>query len=175
MQAFTKKTLTHAILTGVLLAGAIAASAVAQASLRQAQADAQQLNTAEISLVRLKDDLARWQKALASARSDIALRHEPLDLAVDLPPDQMFELPAILSKVFDTQGYFSLKQFRIEWQNEKVAPVAGSKPASASVVTPAAVAALVPVNLGLAAQTARVHITLQGDRTLILNTGVTTP
>jgi hypothetical protein len=172
MQAFTQRTLTHAVLTGAFLAAAIVASAIAQASLRQAQADAQQLTTAEVSFVRLKSDLARWQKALASARSDMALRHEPLDLAVDLAPEQMYELPAILSKVFDTQGYFSLKQFRIDWQNTQTAATTG--PGAATSTAPAATP-MAATTFATAAEPMRVHITLKGDRTLILNTGKTTP
>lgn len=169
MQAFTKKTLTHAALTGTFLAAAIVASAIAHASLRQASADAQQLAAAEASLARLKSDLDRWQKALASARSDMALRHEPLDLAVDLPPEQMYELPAILSKVFDTQGYFSLKQFRIDWRSSQVTalPASGAPTPTTALVSTKVFAAAAPP--------ARVYITLKGDRTLILNTGSTTP
>lgn len=151
MQAFTQKTLSLAILSGVLLASAIAASAVSQARLRQAQADAQQLTQAEARFVVLKGDLVRWQTALASARSDVTLRQEPLDLSVALPPEQLYELPPILSKVFDPQGYFSLKQFKFEWKTAK----------DAGVTMPG--------------QQTLAHITLQGDRTLILNAGNTTP
>ncbi|NMM26785.1 MAG: hypothetical protein HHJ12_05705 [Glaciimonas sp.] len=151
MQTFTQKTLTLAVLSGVLLAAAVAAAIVAQAQLKQARADAQQQTQAEASFTQLRADLTRWQKALASARSDVTLRQEPLDLTVALPPEQLYELPPILSKVFDPQGYFSLKQFKFEWKTDKEAGVAAPGP------------------LTLA------HITLQGDRTLILNAGKTTP
>ena len=154
MQAFTKKTLSLAVLAGSLLAASVVAAVITQAQLKQTQADVQQLTQAESDFARLQADQARWKKALATARSDVALRQEPLDLSVALPPEQLFELPPILSKVFDPEGYFSLKQFKFEWKTAKEAvAVAGAAP--------------VPPTLA--------HITLQGDRTLILNAGKTTP
>jgi hypothetical protein len=147
MQTFTQKSLTQAVLVGTLLAVSVVAAIVARAQLKQTEADAAQLTQAEADLARLKSDLARWQHVL-KAHSIVALRQEPLDLSVALPPERLHALPPILNKVFDPEGYFFLKQFRFEWKtsNAVAAPSTGLMPSTLA------------------------HISLQGDRTLILKT-----
>ncbi len=165
MQTFTQKTLTIALLIGAALAASVVAATVTQANLKQAQTDAQQLTQAEGDFKRLQGDLARWQKAMSLVRTDVALRQEPLDLTVALPPEQLYELPPILSKVFDPQGFFSLKQFRFEWKTTKES--AGGAAVLPGLTQNTAGAKGTPPTLA--------HITLQGDRTLILNSRKTTP
>jgi hypothetical protein len=173
MQAFTQKTLALAVLAGALLAAGIAGAVVMQAQLKQAQADAQQMTQAESDFARLQTDLARWQKALSTARSDVALRQEPLDLSVALPPEQLNSLIPILSKVFDPEGYFSLKQFKFEWKTAKE----GGAVAAATAAVGQALPGLSQAGSGLRlpVQPTLAHVNLQGDRTLILKTEKGTP
>ncbi len=167
MQAFTQKSLSQAILVGVLLAGSIAAVVVYQAQLKQSRDDEQKLAQAESDFTRLQADLVRWNTARKLVHADVALRQEPLDLSVALPPEQLNDLIPILSKVFDTDGYFSLKQFTFEW---KPAKDAGQPDATALPAGPAlpglsqAGSGSKPPPVTLA------HVSLQGDRTLILTT-----
>ena len=170
MQAFTQKTLYQTVAVGALLAVAVAAAVVFQAQLKQTQADAQGLTQAESDFTRLQADLVRWQKAREAARTDLALRQEPLNLSVALLPEELYQLPPILSKVFDPQGYFMLKQFGFEWKTDKEGATAQGT----------ALAGLMQAGLPPGAANARpaptlAHITLQGDRTLILNSGKAAP
>jgi hypothetical protein len=138
------------VLVGTLLAVSVVAAIVARAQLKQTEADAAQLTQAEADFVRLKADLALWKQA-QSANAEMALRQEPLDLLVALPPEQLHVLPPILNKVFDREGYFLLKQFKFEWKSSMAG---GSTVAKAPALA---------------------HISLQGDRTLILKTAGVKP
>jgi septal ring factor EnvC (AmiA/AmiB activator) len=150
MQTFTEKTLAQSVLVGTLLAASVAAALVTQAQLKQVEADAAQLTQAEADFARLQADLARWQQALKT-HAEVALRQEPLDLSVALPPEQLHALPPLLNKVFDPEGYFLLKKFRFEWKT--------------GLAGVSAVATAAPL----------AHISLQGDRTLILKTAGVKP
>jgi hypothetical protein len=167
MQTFTQKTLAQSVLVGALLAAAVAAYLVTQAQFKQTQADAAQLLQAEADFARLQADQALWQQAL-KVFSEVVLRQEPLDLSVALPPERLHALPPILNKVFDPEGYFLLKQFKFEWKASKaeagVGAVAGSGAALAVAGSGPAIA-----------QPTLAHISLQGDRTLILKTAGVQP
>ena len=118
MHTFTSHQLTLTLVAGVALGVAVAAAQVGDARLAQARKDADALATSESQVNALNQQLTQWKVAQTALGGPGArgFRKEPVSLSAVLPPERLYTLTPILAKVYDNQGYFSVKHFSFAWQ-----------------------------------------------------------
>jgi hypothetical protein len=112
MTRFGKKSFIWLAVGSIAVAGGLVAYTVVHNSAEKTHQAMQQLVQSEAEFVRVKAQLAKWEKARASG-SVVMPRVEPVSLTASFAPDEVLDISRVLGGMYAEHGYLNLKSFTL--------------------------------------------------------------